>query len=90
MLFELGDLEQLLEEQQEEAKPRRRRNGRRLLPDNLPREEIVHELPGSARLCPHDGQPMQVIRYEESKQLDCEAESDCAQASRLWLPGEAR
>ena len=72
MLFELGDLEQLLEEQQEEAKPRRRRNGRRLLPDNLPREEIVHELPGSARLCPHDGQPMQVIRYEESKQLDCE------------------
>ena len=73
MLFELGELEQLLEERQEEAKPRRRRrNGRRLLPDNLPREEIVHELPESERLCPHDGQPMQVIRYEESKQLDYE------------------
>ncbi len=34
-------------------------------------EEIVlHELPESERLCPHDGQPMPVIRWEESKQLD--------------------
>jgi transposase len=39
---------------------------------NLPREEVVYELSEEERLCPHDGQPMQVIRYEESKQLDYE------------------
>ena len=74
MLFDLGELEALIEEQQEDAAPRRkrRRNGRRVLPDNLPHEEIIHELPESERLCPHDGQPMQLIRYEESKQLDYE------------------
>ncbi len=74
LLFEIGELEALLEEQAKESTPRRKRrgHGRRLLPDNLPREEVLHELPEEERLCPHDGQPMQPIRYEISQQLDYE------------------
>ncbi len=75
LLFEIGELEQLIEEQIEEEQPkrkRRKRNGRRLLPENLPHEEVIHELPEEERLCPHDGQPMQAIRYETSKQLEYE------------------
>jgi transposase len=61
-------------QQQENAPARRKRrgHGRRVLPDHLPREEVLHELPESQRLCPRDGQPMQVIRYEESQQLEYE------------------
>lgn len=78
LLFELGELEKLIEEnateQDERSQPRRkkRRRGRRMLPDNLPREEIVYELPEEDRLCPIDGQPMPVIRFETSEQLDFE------------------
>jgi len=75
LLFEIGELEQLIEEnaaeQDEAARPKRRRKRkRRMLPDNLPREEVVHELPEDQRLCPVDGNPMPVIRYETSEQLD--------------------
>ena len=73
VLFEIGELEQVLEEQEETPKPRSRRNrkrARRLIPDHLPHEEVLHELLEEQRLCPHDGQPMPVIRYEISKQLE--------------------
>ena len=75
LLFELGELETLLEEAKENSAParrKRRRHGRRLLPDHLPREEVLHELPEDQRLCPHDGQVMQPIRYETSQQLEYE------------------
>jgi hypothetical protein len=69
LLFELGELQQLIEEQleaEQETTPKRRqkKRRRRTLPENLPREEIVHELPEAQRLCPIDGRPMPVIRYE--------------------------
>lgn len=75
LLFEIGELETLLNEQAEEAKPtsprnRKRKRGRRLIPDDAPREERVYELPEAERLCPHDGQVMPLIRYEISNQLD--------------------
>lgn len=72
LLFQVGEFEQLLEEQAEDSQParRKRKHGRRLIPDDVPHEEVVHELPESERLCPHDGQPMPLIRYEESKQLE--------------------
>jgi transposase len=73
LLFDLGELETFLEEQQEDKRGSRRKrkgHGRRLLPDHLPQEEVLHELPESQRLCPHDGQVMQPIRYEISKQLE--------------------
>lgn len=74
LLFDLGEIEDLVEEAKQRTAPprRRRRHGRRLLPDHLPREEKIYELPESERLCPHDGQPMQLIRYEMSNQLDYE------------------
>lgn len=73
LLFEIGELEQLIEEKREDAKPqsrRRKKHGRRLIPDGLPQEVIEYELPESERLCPVDGIPMPRIRWEESRQLD--------------------
>ncbi len=74
LLFDLGELTTLVEEQSSEPPRRRKRrgHGRQLLPDDLPREEVLHELPEEDRLCPHDGRPMQPIRYEISQQLDYE------------------
>lgn len=84
LLFDLDELEKLIEEaaQKEdtateaatETKPprRRKKHGRRIIPENLPTVEIVHELPEAERLCPIDGKPMPAIRYEISEQLDYE------------------
>ncbi len=33
----------------------RKKRGRKPLPDSLPRIDVVHELPESERVCPHDG-----------------------------------
>ena len=82
LLFEIGELEKLIEEQveanEEAAKPKKKRKrGGRLIPDGLPTETIEHTLPEEERLCPIDGEPMQPIRWEESKQLD-------------YVPGQAK
>jgi len=75
LLFEIGELETLIQEElnaeQEAARPKRKRKrGRRLIPDNIPTEIIEHTLPEADRLCPNDGKPMPMIRWEESTQLD--------------------
>ena len=73
LLFEIGELESIIEEEVQAAKlsnPRRRKRKRRLIPDNIPSETIDHELPEADRLCPVDGQPMPFIRWEISHQLD--------------------
>lgn len=74
LLFELGDLESLLEEptheQDAKVSKRNRKRRQRLIPDDAPREERVYELPEEERLCPHDGKPMPFIRWETSYQLD--------------------
>jgi transposase/uncharacterized coiled-coil protein SlyX len=74
LLFEIGELEQLIDEQlHDRAEPKRRskkKRGRRLIPEGLPQEVIEHTLPEAERLCPVDNQPMEPIRWEESKQLD--------------------
>jgi transposase len=74
LLFEIGELEQLIQERREESQPpsrrRKKKRGGRLIPDGLPEEIIEHELPEDQRRCPLDGQPMPRIRWEESKQLD--------------------
>lgn len=85
LLFDPGELEQLLEEaekadearQKDEAssksvRRKKKKHGRRIIPDDLPTEEILHELPEEQRLCPIDGKPMPAIRYEISEQLDYE------------------
>lgn len=48
----------------------RRKRGRRKLPADLPRVEVIHDLPEDQKFCPHDGQPLQCIGEEVSEQLD--------------------
>jgi len=49
---------------------RRKRGGRKPLPPELPRIEIVHDLPESERLCPYDGATLRVIDEVATEQLD--------------------
>jgi len=49
---------------------KRRKRGRKPLPDNLPRVDMVHEIPESARYCDHDGQLLVEIGEAISEQLD--------------------
>ena len=76
LLFEIGELEKLIEEslpEKEGASPtskRKKKRGRRIIPDNIPVEVIEHELPEAQRRCKIDGQVMPRIRWEESTQLD--------------------
>ena len=44
--------------------------GRRPLPAWMPREEILHDLPEAAKVCPHDGTPLVEISRESSEQLE--------------------
>ena len=71
LMFDLGELKELAQEPPEPEAPRRRKgHGRRRLPSELPREEVLYELPEDERLCPHDGRPMEIIGYETSEQLE--------------------
>jgi len=48
----------------------RQRRGRPALPPELPREEVIHDLPEADKVCPHDGTPLALIGQEVSEQLD--------------------
>jgi transposase len=48
----------------------RKKRGRKPLPDNLTRIDVVHELPEDERHCPHDGQLLAEIDAVISEQLD--------------------
>jgi len=52
------------------AEHMRGRGHRRALPAELPREEIVHDLPEVQKVCPHDGTALEAIGEEASEQLD--------------------
>ena len=54
------------------AGPNRSGHGRRRLPADLPREQIVHDLPEDEKPCPCCGTMRQVIGQEVSEQLDYE------------------
>lgn len=43
--------------------------GRKPLPEDLPREDVIVELPEDQRFCPHDGHPLHVIGEEVSEKL---------------------
>jgi len=49
---------------------KRKKRGRKPLPDNLPRIDVVHELPEDERHCPYDGQLLTEIDEVISEQLD--------------------
>ena len=48
----------------------RKRSGRKKLPDDLPRVEIVHDLSDNEKICPHDGSTLKLIGEKTSEQLD--------------------
>ena len=48
----------------------RKKSGRKPLPQDLPRIEIVHDLPEAQKQCSHDGTTLEVIGQEASEQLD--------------------
>jgi transposase len=48
---------------------RRARGGRVALPPELPRVEVIHELPDDVRHCHDDGTPLKVIGEEVSEEL---------------------
>lgn len=39
----------------------RQRRPRVSIPDNLPREKIIHDLPEAEKICPHNGSPLKSI-----------------------------
>jgi transposase len=53
-----------------DSKPKRSGHGRRTLPENLPRETIVHELTDEERTCPCCGKLLKTIGTEVSRQLE--------------------
>jgi len=48
----------------------RKKSGRKPLPENLPRIEIVHDLPEDEKFCAHDGHALEEIGREVSEQLE--------------------
>jgi transposase len=48
----------------------RKAKKRASIPADLPREEIIHDLPEEQKICPHDGTPLQQFGEETSEQLD--------------------
>ncbi len=52
------------------ARPSSHGHGRRRLPADLPRQQVVHDLPEEDKPCPCCGQMRQVIGQETSEQLD--------------------
>jgi len=47
----------------------RKKKGRKPIPDDLPREEVIIEVPQEERCCPH-GHEYKVIGYEESEKVE--------------------
>ena len=48
----------------------RKRKPRVSIPADLPREDIVHDLPASEKVCPHDGTELKCIGSDDHEQLD--------------------
>lgn len=64
----------LLEDDSDEAitvpAHKRKKSGRKSLPETLPRIDVIHDIPESERLCPHDGNVLQEMSEVISEQLD--------------------
>ena len=71
-----NEAEAVVEEEQVESETTsvkshaRRTQPRVSIPDALPREDIVHDLPEAEKTCPHDGTELKVIGSEDHEQLE--------------------
>ena len=61
---------ELAEEPKEEAKKPSKKNGRRKLPDHLPRQEVLHDIAEEAKRCSECEAEKIVIREERTEQLE--------------------
>ena len=50
----------------------RKKKKRVSIPEDLPREDIIHDLSDAEKVCPHDGTELKLIGEETSEQLDIE------------------
>ena len=68
--------------------PRRGRHGRRRLPADLERKEVVHDLRDDQKTCPCCHEPRVVIGEQVSEQLDYRPAraSPCRSAAAAWGP----
>ena len=48
----------------------RKHKPRVTIPDDLPREDIIHDIPEAEKICPHDGSPLKNIGSEDHEQLE--------------------
>jgi transposase len=48
----------------------RAKRGRRPLPENLPRVDVIHDLNDEEKVCPNDGSTLELIGEDSSGQLD--------------------
>ena len=48
----------------------RKAPGRKPIADDLPRVDVIHDLPEAEKICPKDGTPLECIGDEESQQID--------------------
>jgi transposase len=76
-LFNESEQESLIAEQHPDDETsitvpvhRRKRGGRKPLPEDLPRVEVIHDLSDSDKICPHDGHTLKEIGDKVSEQLD--------------------
>ncbi|WP_339084305.1 IS66 family transposase [Teredinibacter turnerae] len=73
-----NEAEDVLAEDVAEAEPEatpvkghtRTRKPRVSIPDHFPREEIIHDIPESEKVCPHDGSTLKNIGSDDHEQLD--------------------
>ncbi len=70
-LFDEAELETKKEEAEIEIKTYKRgKPKRRPLPEHLPREEVIIDLPEEEKICKHDNTPLKKIGEEVSEQLE--------------------
>ncbi|WP_284285270.1 IS66 family transposase, partial [Marinibactrum halimedae] len=70
-VIEAEETELTLEETATEVKSHTRtRKPRVSIPDNLPREDIIYDLPEHDKTCPHDGAALKNIGSEDHEQLE--------------------
>lgn len=61
----------------------RKRTGRKAIPREFPRQEVVHDLSAQQKICPHDGTPLERFGEEVSERYGY-------QKARIWVERHVR